>query len=400
MNILVISPRRPSSSAMPGSNRTFELFRRLEKKYRLILTFPIYEKGPDLDKDYLSEVFDVVSAKCVNRVGTRWSRFIHNITLSPHFLTKFRYPTVYKELQTHISDLIHEHKIDLIYVDQISMVQYLPKQHSARIVVDLCDCISALFMQRAQSEISLKKKLALRIESFVISKIERQIISKSDRSILISKEDVAALRLTEQQSKTSVIELGIDCEYFSRKANKSAIPTVVFVGGMDYLPNNDGAIFLARDVFPILLEKVPDARLLIVGKNPSSELLKFHDNKQIIVTGTVLDVRPFLEEASVFVSPLRFGVGMKTKILIAMSMKVPIVASSVSITGILLEDRKHFILADSREGITDAICEVLANQKLADRLQQASFEAVSTYYNSSVAAQKLGRIFDELFDRS
>jgi glycosyltransferase involved in cell wall biosynthesis len=103
---------------------------------------------------------------------------------------------------------------------------------------------------------------------------------------------------------------------------------------MDYPPNTDAALFLIQEILPLVRRSVPDARVLIVGRDPPPRLLSVGQQPGVSVTGFVEDVRPYLEQATVFVAPLRFGAGIQNKVLEAMAMEVPVVASPLAADGV------------------------------------------------------------------
>src|SRR5699024_877262 len=113
--------------------------------------------------------------------------------------------------------------------------------------------------------------------------------------------------------------------------------TMVFTGALSYVPNYDGMIYFLEEIFPIIKKVILQAKIYIVGSRPPKKLKKYQ-SKSVIVTGFVDDVRPYVDQASVFVVPLKMGSGTRLKVVEALSMKKPVVSTSIGSEGIEVSD--------------------------------------------------------------
>jgi glycosyltransferase involved in cell wall biosynthesis len=137
----------------------------------------------------------------------------------------------------------------------------------------------------------------------------------------------------------TVLPNGVDLGFWQRSAGSSlGSNEIVFTGAMDYPPNSDAALLLIREILPIVRESIPDAHLSIVGRDPIDKLVRAGSAPGVTVTGLVADIRPYLEAAAVFAAPLRFGAGIQNKVLEALAMDVPTIASPNGAGGLVTAD--------------------------------------------------------------
>jgi glycosyltransferase involved in cell wall biosynthesis len=147
----------------------------------------------------------------------------------------------------------------------------------------------------------------------------------------------------------------------------SAGADVLFVGNFVHPPNIDAATRLVREIFPRVLGTHPDASLHVVGANPPPEL-RAASGRAVTITGRVPDPVPYIERAAVVAAPIRFGGGMRVKVLEALAAGKPLVASRLAVEGLELADGDQFVAAESDEEFADRICDLLADEPLRQRL--------------------------------
>jgi glycosyltransferase involved in cell wall biosynthesis len=160
------------------------------------------------------------------------------------------------------------------------------------------------------------------------------MITAFDRSIFVSKREIGSYAENVPHEKLCFIKNGIDIEFFQPSESREKGSVVIFTGAMDYFPNADAVVQFARHVFPIVRTKCPSARFLIVGSNPTSAVRRLARLPGIEVTGSVPDIRVFLSSAHVAVAPLRIAQGIQNKLLEAIAMGLPVVATASAAGGI------------------------------------------------------------------
>jgi glycosyltransferase involved in cell wall biosynthesis len=174
------------------------------------------------------------------------------------------------------------------------------------------------------------------------------------------------------------IPTGVDVDFFQPSKGSSASPnSLVFIGSMDWLPNEDAMRYFIDDILPILRQRIPDVHVTIVGRNPYQSLLeRAQPDPALTVTGRVDDVRPYIDDAVAFIVPIRIGGGTRLKIYEAMAMEKPVISTTVGAEGLPLHDGVHLLIADDPMAFADAIVKVLSNFELANELGQKAAQLV------------------------
>jgi glycosyltransferase involved in cell wall biosynthesis len=212
-------------------------------------------------------------------------------------------------------------------------------------------------------------------------------------TVVVSERDREELVAINPALKVTVIPNGVDTYEF-RPRPVGRIPALLFVGNYEYAPNVDAALRLATEIFPAVQKRMPQARLWLVGNAPPPELTSLVSDS-IRVTGRVPDVRPYLARASAFVSPLRLGAGIKNKVLEALAMGCPVVATPISLDGIAVSDGQDAIRTDGAE-MVEAIVRLLDDADLRTTLSINGRKLIEARYSWDHIAQQ----YEDLYKKS
>ena len=147
---------------------------------------------------------------------------------------------------------------------------------------------------------------------------------------------------------------------------------------------------------PLVWQQNSQARLVLAGKDPAPELTALAADTRITVTGTVPDLRPYLAQATVAVSPMRYGVGIQNKVLEAMAMSTPVITTGQTLTALQTQVDRDILVGDTPEAIAQAVNKLLSNDQLRQRLGQAGRRYVETHHDWNVAAERLEGIYREV----
>jgi glycosyltransferase involved in cell wall biosynthesis len=170
---------------------------------------------------------------------------------------------------------------------------------------------------------------------------------------------------------------------------------IMFIGGFLHEPNEDAVLFFVSEIFPLVKEKLPDARFFAVGSYPSDALLKLN-SENIIVTGFVKEVRPYFDTCRVFVAPLRYGAGMKGKIGQSMAYGLPVVTTTIGAEGFGLIDYNNALIADRPEDFANATIQLYTNKNLWGEISMRSVEYIREKFSQEVISQKISDLFHSL----
>ena len=195
-----------------------------------------------------------------------------------------------------------------------------------------------------------------------------------------------------------VIENGAGDSFFQEHSAEEERVSMVFTGLFSHPPNRQGMRWFLNEVFPLVKEQEPDARVYVIGKNPPKDILA-RNAEDIVVTGFVNDVRPFMARSAVFIIPLKAGGGIRGKALEAMAMKKAIVTTGIGVEGIHLSHEHSALIADTKESFAHAILSLFHKKHLREKLSNAAYHIACKEYRWTVKGQVLSDALTELISR-
>ena len=239
-----------------------------------------------------------------------------------------------------------------------------------------------------------------RLEAERLAKYEEKMAHVFDHSIVISEEERRVFQKRVSDRAVAVISNGVDLEYFSPRGNvatKISQPIIVFTGAMDYFPNVDAVQYFCHEIFPSVRRELSGARFYIVGRNPTRQVRELGKQTNVIVTGTVPDVRPYLAQAAVAVAPFRLARGLQNKVLESMAMGVPVVGTTQAFKGIAATAQDGIRIADDVRSFAHCVTTVL-QADAASRCQaaQQARDYVERHHRWEDQGVKLERLLKEV----
>jgi hypothetical protein len=241
-----------------------------------------------------------------------------------------------EEMRSAVARCLGEEPFDVAVVSGKRTFPAIARIRDIPVVADICDATSLRVRGRMRHS-GLGQLPALYAEYLEVRAVERRLLRHASHFLFASCRDREAL-VGPDGARTTIIPNGVDPGYWRRQSSGRGKDTIVITGAMDYPPNSDAARYLIEEIFPRVTRSIPRAKLLVVGRDAPPELVKAGERHGASVTGFVPDVRPYLEQASVFAAPLRFGAGIQNKLLEAMAMGVPVVASPLAADGLRTEE--------------------------------------------------------------
>ncbi|GAA0300826.1 TIGR03087 family PEP-CTERM/XrtA system glycosyltransferase [Sphingomonas oligophenolica] len=298
-----------------------------------------------------------------------------------------------KPLREAVDNILARHSIDTIYVFSSQMAQYLPARPRQRVIMDFCDMDSAKFESYAKTATG-PMAWFLKREARMLLSHERSVANRADASLFVSEAEAALFRSRTGAERVHVVENGIDTVFFDPTAQFKRIDTtgalIVFTGQMDYRPNIEGVTWFVETILPHIQVRYPLARFAIVGRNPTEAVKALAKHKGVIVTGEVADVRGWVAAASVVVAPLKLARGVQNKVLEAMAMARPVVASAAAAQGI---DHAGTISVGETVGeIAEAVVALLDDPARAAAMGQEARAQVQRRYSWNACLAPLDSI--------
>jgi len=287
-----------------------------------------------------------------------------------------------RDLAAYVLDVLNEQNIKTIFAFSGQMAQYVPTDLAGkRFVMDFVDMDSAKYAEWGKA--TGMGGAANRFESRRLFSFERETARRAAVSTFVSAAEAALFRAQTGlgADKVQVLENGIDLDHFAPDAVASAARPglVVFTGQMDYAPNVEAVVDFVADVWPLVLRQVPQASFAIVGRNPTREVQALASDS-ITVTGEVPDTRVWLHQADCVVAPLKLARGVQNKVLEAMAMARPVVASSAAAQGIDARAGHELLVADDADAVAAAILGLIADTSLANAIGRAARARVEARY--------------------
>jgi glycosyltransferase involved in cell wall biosynthesis len=225
------------------------------------------------------------------------------------------------------------------------------------------------------------KRALFEIEWRKLRRVERLACEAAGLTIAVSDDDRQRLAALAPRATTAAIPTGVDIDYF-KPGGRGQIPgRLVFSGSMDWHPNEDAIQFFSNAILPRIRARVPHASLTVVGRHPSPALRALAERVGLTVTGTVDDVRPAIDEAEVYVVPLRAGSGTRLKIFEALAMAKAVVSTTVGAEGLTLTSGRNVVLADTPEDFANAVVSLLGSPSMRQSLGDAGRHLVETRYS-------------------
>ncbi|HEV3215922.1 MAG TPA: glycosyltransferase family 4 protein [Vicinamibacterales bacterium] len=295
----------------------------------------------------------------------------------PVDLWKWRVP----EMRDKVHERISDGSVDVCVCDFLFAAANVPFDAGVPVVLFEHNVEYLIWQRLSTLERSPWKRALFEMEWRKLRRLEADACRRADLTIAVSEEDRQRLSSLAPGATTGSIPTGVDTNYF-RPAGRPEIPArLVFSGSMDWHPNEDAVLYFGESILPLIRQQVPDASFAVVGRNPTARLREAAERLGMIITGTVDDVRPYLDEASVYVVPLRAGSGTRMKIFEALGMAKPVVSTTVGAEGLTLNDGHEFIAADDPQAFADAVVALLHDEARRRALGEAGRSLVVERYS-------------------
>lgn len=377
MDILFLAHRVPFPPDRGDKIRSFHMLRYLSQRARVHLVAFADDERDQGHADDLAPF--TASVTLVRRAKSQARAAAEALVMQrPISLTAFHD----RQFATAVRAAMARHPIASILVFSGQMAQYVPADAGPRMVMDFVDMDSAKFGAYAANAHGPVRWLMAREQKRLFA-FEAAVAARADASLFVSEAEARLFRDSAGAGRIMVVENGIDTGFYDPDGALPAVaagkgPLLVFTGQMDYRPNVEGALWFAEAVWPALHRRHPDLRFALVGRNPTADLRHLERRPGLIVTGEVPDVRPWLAAASIAVAPLRIARGVQNKVLEAMAMARPVVATDAAADGI--DHAGTIAAAGDVNGFTLAIERLLADPERARRLGAAARARVVARY--------------------
>jgi glycosyltransferase involved in cell wall biosynthesis len=302
------------------------------------------------------------------------------------------------EMRLQIEVLVNRGNIDVLVCDFLMPAINVP---------DSLPCATVLFQHNVEAMIWKRhfevqrnplKKTFLYGQWRKAFAFERKTCRRFDKVVAVSAEDREIMRSDYEVDNLAEVPTGVDTEFFRPDPSVHREPRhLVFTGSLDWLPNDDAMRYFVNEILPLVRQKIPDVKLTVVGRNPYPGLIELSkQDPNIVVTGRVEDVRPYMDRAAAYIVPIRVGSGTRLKIYEAMAMELPIVSTTVGAEGLRLVDGRELLIADTPHDFAERIVKLLSDADLAHALGRRASELVRSQFGWNNAAAQFAEICESV----
>jgi sugar transferase (PEP-CTERM/EpsH1 system associated) len=390
MHILCIVPYTPN----PIRVRPYQFIRTLVRRGHQVTLATLWENdGEQRDLHQLATHGVRIVARHLGKPRALWNSLAAVPSTTP---LQARY-CWHPGLAQAIDELLQNESFDAIHVEHLRgaayglhvkrLLQSPTSNLRPPIIWDSVDCISHLFAQAAAQSRSRKGQLMTRLELPRTRRHEGWLARQFDHVLVTSAADKAALEslTTPSHSPISVLPNGVDLEYFTPGDGDRKPATLVVTGKMSYHANITMVLHLVNDIMPTVWQQRPDVQVWVVGKDPAAEIRRLDPEwapnrsldsllsatTRVVVTGTVDDIRPFLQQATIAVAPVAYGAGIQNKVLEAMACSAAVVASTQAISAVDVVPGRDVVVAEKPDEFASAVLMLLAQPEQRQELAKA-----------------------------
>ena len=389
LKILFLSQRVPYPPDRGDRIRSYHILRYLAERHQVSLAAVADERPHPDHVRALEALCDTVDVEVIVRRRRALAVAGHLATSVPLTVPVFWSAA----LKAKIDQRLSAERFDLVFIYCSAMAPYVLSRPTPPKIIDFVDADSQKWLDYASRARSPMKLVYWR-EGWLLRRFERRVADACVHAFIASERDARILRQFAPGCPLTTLPQGVTIP--PPALTRPEAPTLVFTGVMDYWPNVDAMLYFAREIFPAVRQRVPDARLLIVGQRPSRAVTRLARTPGITVTGRVPDVLEYLRSAAVFVAPLRIARGVQNKVLEAMAAGVPVVCTSAALGDIGAVPNRHVMVADTPSRFALATSALLRNRQRRERLGRAAAAFIRDNYQWDDQLARLDAVLGDL----
>ncbi len=310
-------------------------------------------------------------------------------SVSSHWTNAFR-QAVERELE--------DNNYDLVIAEWTPYAQFMRGLTKPKTLVVAHNVEYQIWQRYVENETHPVVRRYMAMQADRMKKFEEKVFRSVSGATAVSSSDADLIRTINPDLPVEVVDNGVDLDFFKPKPHpgKESAPSLVFTGSMDWRPNQDSVEYFVKEILPLIKTSHADVRTVLVGRNPPPRIVELGKHDGVTVTGTVDDVRPYIEQADVYIVPLRIGGGSRLKILEAMAMSKAVVSTSVGAEGLDVTDGLDILIADTPEQFSAKVEQLLNDKELAATLGSNGRKLVERRYGWPALAYKLDRFMQRL----
>lgn len=388
--LLFVSPRFLFPADQGGKIRTTQILRGMKGgRFEILLASPV--TGDEAQR-YCAEL-DGICDRLIDWPETPRSP-LHAITRLRH-LPASQPVSVISDASLAGTEVVHEAlaQADLVVFDFLHAMILAPERIAPPSLLFTHNVEAEIFRRHAEVAKNPLKRLIWQQQYRKMRAYEEQSLKRVDTVIAVSERDAKSFSAIAGVPTVETIPTGVDLEFFPAQ-QPGEDDHIVFTGAMDWQANIDGISFFMEEIWPRVAKQRPQARVTIVGRNPSPALVERARRLHLPFrfTGFVDDIRPEVKGAAAYIIPLRVGGGTRIKAFEAMAMGIPVVSTALGVEGLPVTPDEHYLRADTGAEFADALVQLLEDQALRLSLSRTARTYVEKHFSSQAVAQRFEEI--------
>jgi sugar transferase (PEP-CTERM/EpsH1 system associated) len=389
VRILYLCHRFPYPPKRGGKIRPFNMIRHLAQRHEVVVCSLARSPQEAQEGAGIAPYCAGYHVATVSN-GVQWARMI--ATLPTPMTASAQYFHSPRLART-VNRLLAEQRFDLIFVHCSSVAHYVERVADVPKILDFGDMDSQKWLEYARQK-PWPLSMGYWWEGQRVLAEEKRLARRFDFCTATTRTEWETLQGYGIDTPSDWFPNGVDSSYFSPPGDPYDPDTISFVGRMDYYPNQQAMFAFCSQVLPLLRERRPGVRLLIVGADPSPAVRRLGELPGVTVTGSVPDVRPYVTRSALTVAPLTIARGTQNKILEAMAMGVPVVCSRIAAGGVDAVPGEHLLAADTPAEVRDAILHLLDDGDARARLSIAGRARVLSHHAWPNSMKRLDAIIE------
>ena len=392
MNILFLSRWFPFPPDNGSKLRAFNLIKILSREHNIdLLSFtsePISEERTSGLKPYCQKI-EAVLFKDYNPRSVR--------SLLGFFSARPRYivDTFRKEFQESVRLVFQTTKYDLVVASQVDMAPYTQRIAGTKVLIDEIEL--TIHDESRSNQKKILQKLRAHLTWWKHSRYVTGILARVDGFSVVSDPEMGLItKINKPGCRGLVIPNGIDMDFYKGDWGNPGPDTLIYTGALTYRANLDAMQYFISQIFPLIKEKRPLAKLYITGKVNDQIRARLPVDLNVEFTGYLEDVRPRIGSTWISVIPLRIGGGTRLKVLESLALGTPVVSTSKGAEGLELKPGRDIIIKDVPEEFAFEVVNILENIELRTRLGIAGKQTVGSLYNWKLIGDRFLKFIDEI----
>lgn len=377
MKILFLTPQIPYPPHSGGRIVTWNTIKRFAEQCDVSVV-SLYHDPSELEAlDVMKKVCSDVAAFPAHGKWSLLPMLRSFVSTEPYKAHRF----YNRQMAEFVQNLIEQKQIGVIHAQNFYTTKYV-NPHWQGLKIHYKENVEGnVLLRYAKASSNPLKKVGLWMEGHRTRRFEINACKKFDHVLSISPLDRDTLNSLYPPLNVTHQRPGVDLDEYPYKKEKVNDPVAVFTGTLSYYPNVDGVLYFLHHCWQQIRNRIPNARFVIVGSNPPDSILRYHNQDGITVTGRVPDIQPYIDDAQVYLVPLRVGGGIRLKILEAMASGCSIVSTPVGCEGLDGEHNKHLMTTDMPHDFTAAVIQLFQQHERRNGLRKNARQLVEDVYD-------------------